>query len=378
MNLKMAGIYIHIPFCKQRCTYCDFYTSVAPELTGFFVNALKKEINLRSNYIDDKIKTIYFGGGTPSILKKQELEIIFETIFKTFKINEDVEITIEANPDDLSENFLNELKHTPVNRISIGIQSFTDSDLKLMNRRHTACEAIEAVQRAQKFGYRNISIDLIYGLPGQTLKQWNKQLEVAFSLNVQHISAYGLTYEAGTPLYVMKKRGEIMPCNDDLMNKMYSSMLFKMRKNGYETYEISNFALPGFRSRHNSAYWQQEHYLGLGPSAHSYNGETRQWNIASTDKWIKALNENLPFFETEILTENDKFNDYIMVSLRTAEGVDIDYLKQNFNPKFVTSFLKNIQSFIFSGHVEVYQSNFRLTDNGFIISDFIIGKLIAV
>jgi oxygen-independent coproporphyrinogen-3 oxidase len=378
MIRNMAGIYIHIPFCKQRCTYCDFYTSVAPELTGFFVYALKKEIVQRSNYIRRDVKTIYFGGGTPSILKKQQLDIIFETIFNTFKIDAEAEITLEANPDDLSENFLNELKHTPVNRLSIGIQSFTDSDLQLMNRRHTAGEAIEAVKRAQNYGFKNISIDLIYGLPGQTLKQWNKQLEVAFSLNVQHISAYGLTYEEGTPLYVMKKRGEIIPCNDDLMNKMYSSMLFKMRKNGYETYEISNFALPGFRSLHNSAYWHQEHYLGLGPSAHSYNGVSRQWNIASTNKWIKALNENLPFFETEVLTETDKFNDYVMVSLRTAEGVDINYLKQNFNPKFVSSFLKNIQSFIFSGHVNVYQSNYYLNDNGFIISDFIIGKLIVV
>lgn len=374
----MAGIYIHIPFCKQRCTYCDFYTRVAPELTPLFVNALLKEIELRSNYINVNVKTIYFGGGTPSILKKPELTIIFEAIFNTFNIDADAEITLEANPDDLTESFLKDLISLPVNRLSIGIQSFTDTDLQLMHRRHTAREAIEAVHRAQAYGFGNISIDLIYGLPGQTLRQWNKQLSTAFGLGVQHISAYGLTFEKGTPLNAMKERGELQLCSDDLMNRMYASMLRKMNENDFEAYEISNFAKTGFRSRHNSAYWRQEHYLGLGPSAHSYNGHSRQWNVASTKTYVQALENNQCFHETEILTQNDNYNDYIMVSLRTCEGADLNYIEQNFGEKFTAAFSKNIQSLIKTGHVQAHQTRYTLTEKGISISDFIISRLMVV
>lgn len=374
----MAGIYIHIPFCKQRCTYCDFYTRVAPELTELYIGTLIKEIELRRNYINGNIKTIYFGGGTPSILKKSELDLIFDSILNTFNVDVDTEITLEANPDDLTDSFIQEIITLPINRLSIGIQSFNDSDLQLMHRRHTAREAIEAVKRAQNFGFGNISIDLIYGLPGQTLRQWNKQLTMAFGLGVQHISAYGLTYEKETQLYNMKNRGEIIACSDVTMNKMYSSMVKKMRENGFEAYEISNFAKPGFRSKHNSAYWKREYYLGLGPSAHSYNGVTRQWNVSSTKSWINAIKNNLPFFDKEVLSEFDNYNEYIMVSLRTAEGVNLEYIKENFDGKWASDFLKNIQGLIKTGHVYENGFYYALTEKGFKISDFIISKLMLV
>ncbi len=374
----MAGIYIHIPFCKQRCNYCDFYTRVAPEQINKFIRALLYEIELRSKYTNEKINTIYFGGGTPSILRKSQFESIFKIIYQTFVVDNDAEITIEANPDDLTDLFFSEIKNLPINRLSIGIQSFSDCDLQLMNRRHSGHDAIEAVKRAQENGFGNISIDLIYGLPKQTLKEWNNQLDIAFTLNVQHISVYGLTYEKGTPFYAMKKSGEIDSCSDAAMNKMYSSTLRKMRVKGFDAYEISNFSVQGFRSRHNSAYWKQEHYLGLGPSAHSYNGTSRQWNVASTKTYIQALENNHNFFEIEVLSEKDKFNDYIMVSLRTAEGINLNFIKDNFDEKFSKFFLKNIQSLLETGHAKQNKQNYFLTQKGFIISDFIISKLMLV
>ncbi len=374
----MPGIYIHIPFCKQRCTYCDFYTRVDNGHIHQFLNALKKEIEIRNKYISKPVNTIYFGGGTPSLLTKEQLIDIFDTISENFQVSENAEITLEANPDDLSEQFLTDLKLTPVNRLSIGIQSFNDEDLQFMHRRHTAKEAINAVQKAQTLGFNNISVDLIYGLPGQTLRQWNSNLAKAFDLNIQHISAYGLTYEKGTPLYKQREKGILNTCTDDSMNRMFTSLLNKMKQNGFEAYEISNFAKPGFRSKHNSSYWKQESYLGLGPSAHSYNGISRQWNIASIKKYIDAIENNTGFFETEILTKNDRYNDYIMVSLRTSDGVDLNYITENFEKYYSLNFLKLIESFIKTRHVIVTNHQFTLSEKGISISDFIISKLMMV
>jgi len=306
----MAGIYIHIPFCKQRCTYCDFYTEVAPQYIASLIDSIVKELNIRKEYLKNStINTIYFGGGTPSILSKEQFSILFDAIYTLFPVAADAEITFEANPDDLTPEFLESLRSLPFNRTSIGIQSFDDNDLKRINRRHTAEQAVEAVKIAQRTGFNNISIDLIYGLPFQTLEAWEKQLDTALSLQVQHISAYGLTYEEGTPMWKQREKGEIEAVDDQVMNEMYTLLLKKTTQNGFEAYEISNFALPGYRSRHNSSYWKQEPYLGVGPSAHSYDLISRQWNISSITEYINAINANGVFCERELLTLNDRYND---------------------------------------------------------------------
>lgn len=375
----MTGIYIHIPFCKQRCTYCDFYTEVAPHLIPSLIDSILKELTLRKDYLQNApINTIYFGGGTPSILNKDQFSVIFETIYKLYKVAKDAEITFEANPDDLSMDFLQTIKSLPFNRISIGIQSFDDKDLKRINRRHTSKQATEAVRAAQNAGFTNISIDLIYGLPFQTLDSWENQLDMALNLQVQHISAYGLTYEEGTLMWKQREKGEIESVDDIIMNKMYLLLVEKTKLKGFEAYEISNFALPNFRSRHNSSYWKQEPYLGVGPSAHSYDLISRQWNVASTTEYIKAINMNATFFEREELSLNDRYNDFVMISLRTSEGLNVPFMEKEFGPDLADYCLRNIRSFIESKQVYYSEGKLRLTPDGIQISNLILIQLMKV
>ncbi|HEY6915303.1 MAG TPA: radical SAM family heme chaperone HemW [Paludibacter sp.] len=375
----MAGIYIHIPFCKKRCTYCDFYTEVAPKFIPSLVDAVKKELQIRKDYLQNaSINTIYFGGGTPSILKADEFNDIFNTIYELFSVDKDAEITFEANPDDLSVQYLDSIKELPFNRISIGIQSFDDEDLKRINRRHTGVEAIEAVKNAQSAGFDNLSIDLIYGLPLQTLEGWEKQLDIALSLNVQHISSYGLTYEEGTALWKQREKGKVTNVDDETMNAMYLLLLDKVQQKGFEAYEVSNFALPDYRSRHNTSYWKQDPYLGIGPSAHSYDLHSRQWNVASIKEYIKAIENNTPFFEQEELTLNDRYNDYVMVSLRTANGIDLKILEQEFGPELTSYCIENIKSFIDNGKAINEGGKLRLTSAGIMISNLILIELMKV
>ena len=375
----MAGIYIHIPFCQKRCTYCDFYTEVAPQLIPNLIDSIIKELDIRKDYLPDSdINTIYFGGGTPSILSKEQFSKIFEAIFSTYSVNEDAEITFEANPDDLTTDFFESIRLLPFNRISIGIQSFDDEDLKRINRRHTAIQAIEAVRNAQQAGFKNISIDLIYGLPSQTLEKWEKQLDIALSLNVQHISAYGLTYEEGTVLWKQREKGILNVVEDETMNKMYSLLVKKMKQNSFEAYEISNFALPNFRSRHNSSYWKQEPYMGLGPSAHSYDLISRQWNVASIKDYIHEIETNTVFFEREELTIQDRYNDFVMVSLRTSEGIDLKTLENEFGLKLAKYCLQNIKPFIDTKKVDFSVDRLRLTSDGILISNQILVQLMKV
>ncbi len=374
----MAGIYIHIPFCKQRCTYCDFYTEVAPDYVSELVQALIKELKMRSEYIQEPVSTIYFGGGTPSILSLAQLSNIFDAINTTYNVEVDAEITLESNPDDLSITYLSEIAQLPVNRLSIGIQSFDNDDLKRLNRRHTSIQAVEAVKNAQEAGFNNISIDLIYGLPLQTTEKWLKQVTKAFELNIQHISAYGLTYEKGTALWNQRYEGVVKEIEDDTMNEMYSEMLKSMKINDFIAYEISNFSKHGFQSRHNSSYWKFEPYLGIGPSAHSFDGASRQWNVSSISQYINALKNNRKYFDKEILTTNDRYNDYIMVSLRTAEGSDLNYIKSAFGHSYKTFFLKSLNSFLQSNHVEFRDNRYKLTENGIYISNLIISELMKV
>jgi len=375
----MAGIYIHIPFCKKRCTYCDFYTEVAPKLIPTLVDNIIKELEIRKDYLQNEpIHTIYFGGGTPSILKIDQFSKIFDVIYSTYPVDKDAEVTFEANPDDLTVEFFNSIHSLPFNRISIGIQSFNDEDLKRVNRRHSAKQAIEAVKNSQNAGFNNISIDLIYGLPLQTLADWEQQLDTALGLNVQHISAYGLTYEEGTALWKQREKGKVKPVDDDIMNEMYLLLVKKTKEKGFEAYEISNFAIRNFRSRHNSSYWKQDMYLGVGPSAHSYDLNSRQWNIASITKYISALENNTTFFEKEELTLFDRYNDYVMVSLRTLEGIDLAFLEQKFGLELATYCFVNIQSYIENNYVIHSDKKLSLTLEGIMISNQILIQLMKV
>jgi oxygen-independent coproporphyrinogen-3 oxidase len=343
------------------------------------VSAAAREIYLRSSYLNNAtVETIYFGGGTPSVLNYNQFKTLLDAIFLNYKVSDEAEITFEANPDDLTDTFFSSHSPLPFNRISMGIQSFDDRDLKKINRRHTGNQAIEAVRRAQKYGFNNISVDLIYGLPGQSVDDWQKQLNQVFGLDVQHISVYGLTYEKNTRLWKQREKGEVTATDDEAMITMYEKLVANMQHNGYEAYEISNFAKPGYRSRHNSAYWKMKPYLGIGPSAHSFDGKSRQWNIASNTGYIKAMQENEIFYELEELSANDRYNDYVMVSLRTSDGIDLEYLQQNFDNKYITYLLKSIEKYIDGKKIKKEQNRINFTSEGIHVSNMIISDLMYV
>ena len=325
----MAGIYIHIPFCKQACHYCDFHFTTSPKYKSELVQSLIKEITLQKNYLSgETIGTIYFGGGTPSLLTENELHSLIETITGNHTVTADAEITLEANPDDLSKEMLNTLKQAGVNRLSIGVQSFFDDDLQWMNRVHRAFEAEACVKRAQDIGLDNITIDLIYGYPLLSDDKWILNLKTAFELDVPHISSYSMTVEPLTALDAFIKNKKQRPMDDEQSARQFVFLMDAMQSQGFEHYEISNFCKPGHYSLHNSNYWKGVPYLGIGPSAHSYNGSSRQWNVANNAKYIAALqNDTLPA-EIELLTETDRLNEYIMISLRTMWGLDLQKLNR--------------------------------------------------
>ena len=375
----MAGIYIHIPFCKSKCIYCDFYSKTETSQIQSFVNSACKEIEIRKNYISTRnIETIYFGGGTPSFLQIDDLKQIIDKIYQIFDVSENCEITLEANPDDLNLEFIQELKTTKINRISLGIQSFNDDELLFLNRRHNAENAILAVRNLQKNAFKNISVDLIYGLPNSTIETWKKSIETAISLNIQHISAYHLTYEKGTKLYKLLNSKTISTIDEELSLEQFKLLINLLKNNNFEHYEISNFAKKDFHSKHNSSYWKQVEYLGIGPSAHSYNKISRQWNVSNISKYISGIEiENLDF-EIEYLSTQDNYNDYIITSLRTSAGCDLNFIKNNFEPKFIQHFEKNIEQFLKLNLVQKTKSTFRLTEKGIFISDRIFGDLIFV
>ena len=277
----MAGIYLHIPFCKSRCIYCDFYSTLKINSIESYITTLSEELKQRKDYLQDPIETIYLGGGTPSLLSYKQLGVLFKNLDKHYNLSAVKEVTLEANPDDLTPDYLNELKKLPINRLSIGIQSFHDKHLQKLHRRHTAQKAIEAVHKSQDVGFDNISIDLIYGLPNETLEEWKEDIQQAINLNIQHISAYHLIYEKSTPLFQLLTSGKIKEVNEELSLDFFSLLIDKLNGAGFEHYEISNFSKPSYQSQHNSSYWNETHYLGCGPSAHSFNGTSREWNIAS-------------------------------------------------------------------------------------------------
>jgi oxygen-independent coproporphyrinogen-3 oxidase len=374
----MAGIYIHIPFCKTRCVYCDFYKETDENQIKVFTEALCTEAALRKNEVTEPVKTVYFGGGTPSRLDNQAFAEIFETLFSHFPIEEDAEITLEANPDDLSEEYIHLLRKLPFNRISIGIQSFDDGELKFLSRRHSARQAIQAVKLCRQAGFENISIDLMYGLPGQTPGMWEKSLRQACELDVWHISAYHLIYEKQTRLYALLQKGSVRPVTDEASTEMFSMLIDTLAQNGFEHYEISNFAKSKKYSIHNTSYWKNEKYIGLGPSAHSYDGENRSWNIASLEKYITAIQSGELLQETEKLTFTQKYNEFILTGLRTMWGVDLNLLKEKFGQELFDYCLQNARKFIREGLLVSKDNSLMLTREGIFISDGIMSELMRV
>ena len=373
-------IYLHIPFCKQKCSYCNFHFSTSFSLKDEMLSAIKKEIQLRHNELENKtLKSLYFGGGTPSVLSVDEIKSLLDEIQKYFSFDNNIEITLESNPDDLNKNFLKELSQTEVNRLSIGTQSFYDEDLKLMNRAHNASEAESSIKRAQDFGLVNISIDLIYGSPTSNFEIWKDNLSKTIELQVPHVSSYALTVEPKTALEKWIENGKIRSPEETEQNQEFYYMKDFLKDNGFDHYEISNFGKPGFHSKHNSAYWKSEPYLGIGPSAHSYNGHLeRSWNIANNPIYIKNLNQNILPIEKEILTEKDRFNEMIMIGLRTIWGVDLNKFNQNFSSEVIDYLNQEIKSKIESGILEIENNYLKIPEKHWFLADGIASDLFIV
>ena len=376
---QMAGIYIHIPFCKQRCTYCAFYSSTLYNIKEKYVDALCKEIVMRKDYAGNAIVgTIYFGGGTPSTLSIEQLQRICDTIYATYNISATPEVTIECNPDDLTPEFLAQLKELPFNRISMGVQSFNDTQLKRLGRRHNADKARQAVRNAREAGYDNISIDLIFALPGSTITEWEHDLDSAIALRPNHLSAYNLTYEEGTPLHRALERGVFTELSEEENIEQFQMLIAKLKEAGYHHYEISNFALPGCESRHNSSYWNDTPYIGCGAAAHSYDGTSRQWNIANIQEYIKGIESGTPAFEIEHLSEEERYNDTILTRLRTAKGIPLEWMKENFSAR-LNSYMRHIaDKEIVLGNLKEEDGHLSLTEKGIFISDAVIREFIFI
>lgn len=364
----MAGLYIHIPFCKQACHYCDFHFSTSLKKKSELVNALCKEMVLRKEEIPGPLQTIYFGGGTPSLLDAEDLQQIFKTIDDHFVVVETPEITLEANPDDLTEAKLKMLAASRINRLSIGVQSFFEEDLKLMNRAHNATEALRCLQLAKQY-FDNISIDLIYGMPDMSDARWQENLDQAIALDIPHISSYALTVEPNTALQKFIEKGVVKPVDDAVAQKHFEILLAHMEKAGFENYEFSNFGKPGYFSQNNTAYWTGKPYLGIGPSAHSFDGNTRSWNINNNPKYIKAIAADSLPIERETLSTTDKYNEYVMTGLRTIWGVSLEKIEKDFGLKFRTYVLQQAQKHIEEHLLFLDDDRIVVTKKGKFLSD---------
>ena len=342
----MSGIYIHIPFCKQACHYCDFHFSTSMAKKDVMISALKRELVLRKEeFKDEVIETIYFGGGTPSVLETIEIIGLINTVYSNYQVAENPEITLEANPDDLSKEKLLELSDSPINRLSIGIQSFFAEDLLFMNRAHNANEAEQCIKEAIRH-FDNISIDLIYGIPGMSDERWEKNIEKALTFGISHISSYALTVEPKTALANFIKKGVVKPIDDEQAQRQFLVLYDVLTRAGFDCYEVSNFGKPGYYSKNNTAYWLGEKYMGIGPSAHSYDGERRAWNINNNPKYLKAIEKGELPMETEVLTKNDKYNEYVMTGLRTSWGISLERIQKQFGEKYSTYLIQRIEKYI--------------------------------
>lgn len=375
----MSGIYIHVPYCKSKCDYCDYYSVVTSQGRANFANLVEKELILRQGYLpDSEIETIYFGGGTPSMLDSAQISDIISVIAKRYPVSGNPEITLEANPDDISEEFLKNLRSFGVNKLSLGVQSFSDIDLKKLGRRHNATQAIKAVNLAHTLGFDNISIDLMYGLPYSNSRIWEENLIQAFALPVSHLSAYHLVYEEGTPLILKLAKGLVVPVSEGQSVEQFQLLQELSSMNGFIHYEVSNLGKDGFFSRHNTSYWKQVPYLGLGPSAHSYNGTSRDSNPKSIIEWQKSIKNGAIPTEQEVLTPQDKLNDYLVTSLRTIWGANVDTIAQNFGDDNAKRFLHTTEKYVKLGIIEQRNSIFRILPKHFITSDGIISDFLAV
>lgn len=371
----MAGIYIHIPFCKKLCFYCDFYHIISSDDNSAFVDTLLTEASLRQDYLGtEAVSTIYFGGGTPSVFSIKELGKILDGINKIFRVEENCEITIELNPDDVNSIYLDGLKKLNINRISLGIQSWRDSDLKMLNRRHNSAQAAMALKETFNAGFENVTIDLIYGIPGMSVQEWASNLDFSFSFDIKHLSAYHLTFEPGTVLGKMLEKGLISEIEEEESASLFNTLIEKSESAGFIHYEISNFGKPGYFSVHNSNYWKQVNYLGLGPSAHSFNGYSRQWNISDVKGYIKSVNTGKSFFEKEELDIKARFNEYIMTSLRTMWGIDLEYIEKTFEKEGYDYVVNLAGKFRDYGLMKQDKKTLVLTNQGKMISDNIISE----
>ena len=376
----MAGIYIHIPFCKHKCNYCNFFSVASTKYRTVFVDALLREMELRKDYINNEnVNTIYFGGGTPSMLNTYEINLILRKADEIFNLNTDLEITLEANPDDLTIEKAKDLKnYTSINRFSIGIQSFFDDDLIYLDRVHTAAEAKTAIENVLKAGFKNLTIDLIYGIPGLTIEKWNKNLDQFFSYNIPHLSSYSLTVEPKTALQHQINKQKRANVDEELSIQHFEILQERTRENGFIHYEISNFAKEGFYSKHNSIYWLGDHYLGLGPSAHSFNGSSRQWNVSAIKKYIDADISEKIITEKEVLTTDQLFNEYVMTSLRTSWGCDLEHIKNIFGATYTNHFAKYIEQFVKEEKIIKINNKYTLTERGKLFADGIASEIMRV
>jgi putative oxygen-independent coproporphyrinogen III oxidase len=371
----MAGIYLHIPLCKKLCFYCDFYHIISTGDNTALIDALIKEAALRKDYIgSESVSTIYFGGGTPSVLSVQELGAILEHIRSLYDVSENCEISVELNPDDVNPAYMAGLKQLNFNRISLGIQSWRDSDLKMLNRRHDSAQAERALNEILDSGFENISIDLIYGIPGMSQEEWASILDFSFSFNIKHLSAYHLTFETGTVFGKMLEKGVIAEVDDEESIALFNTLIDKAGAAGFIHYEISNFGKPGYFSIHNSNYWKQVNYIGLGPSAHSFNGYSRQWNLRDLKGYIKSINSGKSFYEHEDLDVKARFNEYVMTSLRTMWGIDLEYIERTFEKEGYDYVVNLAGKFKDYGLIRQDNRNLVLTNQGKIISDNIISE----
>lgn len=374
----MSGIYIHIPFCKQACYYCDFHFSTSLKKKEPLLNALAKELELRKDEFSGEIvETIYFGGGTPSLLTAEEFRALINEVYKNYSISENPEITIEANPDDLTARQINDLTNTPINRLSIGIQSFFDDDLKAMNRAHNAEESKKCLEEATKY-FEDITIDLIYGIPNMSLDKWKKNLQTAFNFGVNHISSYALTVESKTALESFIKKGKYPPIDEVLAASHFNHLVEATANEGFVQYEISNFGKPNFFSKHNTSYWLGKSYLGIGPSAHSFNGEERSWNISNNSNYIQAISNNELPLTKEKLSVEDKYNEYVMTGLRTIWGISLNKIEEDFGEKFKIHFLNEVKSHIDNELLKIDNEMIKSTNKGKFLIDGIASELFYI
>lgn len=372
----MAGIYIHVPFCRQACRYCDFYFTVSLKYCDAYVDALLVELGDRAGELEEvEVSTVYLGGGTPSVLTGDHLKQIMHRVHALYCVQADAEVTIEANPDDLDDTRLEMLRSHGFNRLSIGVQSFFPHHLALMRRSHDSEQAVDAILRAEKHGFGNINMDLIYGLPGLTSVEWEHNVRTTMDLPVQHISAYHLTYEPGTVFDHWRKKGRISELPEDAGITQYMMLRQITTAHGFEHYEISNFSIPGYRSAHNSSYWSGVPYTGFGPSAHSYNGKERRWNIASLQRYIESTNREGTTFEMEKLTDKDRFHDYLITALRTMEGADLMLIRDQFGDVLADLLLQKAAQYIGTGEIYTQGNRLKMTPEGWLRSDLVTRSL---